>query len=86
MDKDVEQILTFFKNEEKDYWKTAYQISVATKIDISRVMKILSTSGGFVRSSYRNNNGEPVFTTRELFRNKAPFLDKMIGVFKNRID
>jgi hypothetical protein len=86
MDKDLEKIRSLFGKEEKDYWKTAYQISSATKIDISRVMKLLSTSGDFVRSSYRSYNGEPVFTTRELFRNKAPFLDKMIGVFKNRID
>lgn len=86
MDEDVKKILLLFKMEEKEYWKTGNQIANATRLNISRVMSILTTSGDFVRSSYRSNNGEPVFTTRELFREKAPFWDKMIGGFKNRID
>ena len=81
-----QQIVSFFERQGSDYWKTVNQIVRYTKLDTSSVIRILSTDGDFVRSSYRLKAGEPLFTTRKLFRNKAPFVDKMIGVFKNRID
>lgn len=81
-----QQIVSFFEQQENDYWKTVDEVSRGTKIDAASVFKILSSTGDFVRSSYRLKAGEPLFTTRKLFRHKAPFVDKMIGIFKNRID
>lgn len=81
-----QQIVSFFEQQGTDYWKTVDEVSRGTKIDAASVFKILSSTGDFVRSSYRLKAGEPLFTTRKLFRNKAPFVDKMIGIFKNRID
>lgn len=86
IEKHKQQIVSFFEQQESDYWKTVDDIARSTRIDASTIIRILSTDGDFVRSSYRLKAGEPLFTTRKLFRNKAPFVDKMIGVFKNRID
>jgi hypothetical protein len=90
MEKNLETIknaiIRFFEEAGEDYWKTIYEISSATKTDATIVSNILTTSGDFVRSSYRLKAGEPLYTTRDIFRNKAPFMDKMIGAFKNRID
>jgi len=80
------QLIEYFDNTEGDYWKTIDEISSQTKIDTGEIMKIISSSGDFVRSSYRMKHGEPLFTTRKMFRSKAPFVDKLIGAFKNRID
>jgi hypothetical protein len=82
----VQKIIAFFDQQGQDYWKTVDEVARGTRIDARAVISIFSSTGEFVRSSYRTKAGEPVFTTRKLFRNKAPFMDKMIGIFKNRID
>jgi len=88
MDNDFQKqkIIDSFKSVSDTYWLTIDQIAETTKLQYSDVAKILTNSGDFVRSSYRSSNGEPVYTTRDLFRTKAPFMDKIIGAFKNRID
>lgn len=79
-------ILNFFNNLDEDYWKTIEEISTSTNINTSIVADIVISSGDFVRSSYRVKHGEPLYTSRLNFRNKAPLVDKLIGAFKNRID
>ena len=81
-----EVILTFFDNAGSNYWKTLDEISSQTHVDPNVVMKVITNSGDFVRSSYRKKAGEPLFTSRRMFRNRAPIVDKIIGSFKNRID
>lgn len=83
--KNIEKINGYLR-ESNDYWKTADEIADAVRIDPTVVRETLTNSGDFVRSSYRVKNGEPLFTSRELYRTKAPFVDKLIGAFKNRID
>ncbi len=79
-------ILQFFDHLDRDYWQTIEEIANATKIDAATVGEIVTTSGDFVRSSYRVKHGEPLHTSRVVFRDKAPLMDKVIGAFKNRID
>jgi len=79
-------LIQYFDKAGSNYWKTIDEISSQTQIDPNVVMKIITSSGDFVRSSYRMKAGEPMFTTRKMFRHKAPFVDKLIGAFKNRID
>jgi hypothetical protein len=79
-------ILDYFEENQNDIWKTIEEISNNTRIEPQGVLKIITSSGDFVRSSYRLKAGEPLFTSRKNFRGKAPFVDKMIGAFKNRID
>lgn len=79
-------IIEFFEKQNNDYWKTIDEIASSTRINSKEVGKIITASGDFVRSSYRQKAGEPLFTTRQIFRDKAPFVDKMIGAFKNRAD
>lgn len=90
-DKELEKlkkkIIAFFEGlGDDDYWKTLEEISRETGIDHVTVSKVIDLSGDFARSSYRQKAGEPLFTTRKNFRDKAPFVDKIIGAFKNRID
>lgn len=79
-------ILQFFEHQEQDYWKTLEEIASATKLDTATVAEIVTGSGDFVRSSYRVKHGEPLYTSRDIFRDKAPLVDKVLGAFKNRID
>lgn len=79
-------MIEFFQKEADVYWKTIDEIVRGTNLPHATVLSILSSSGDFVRSSYRQKAGQPLYTTRDIFRNKAPFVDKMIGAFKNRID
>jgi len=79
-------ILDYFDKDQNNYWKTINEISGNTNVESSIVSRIITTSGDFVRSSYRMKAGEPLFTSRKNFRNKAPLVDKIIGAFKNRID
>jgi len=86
LDTEKTKLIQYFDKSGSNYWKTIDEISSQTQIDPNVVMKIITSSGDFVRSSYRMKAGEPLFTTRRMFRNKAPFVDKLIGAFKNRID
>jgi hypothetical protein len=86
LDTEKTKLIQYFDQSGSNYWKTIDEISSQTQIDPNVVMKIITSSGDFVRSSYRMKAGEPLFTTRRMFRNKAPFVDKLIGAFKNRID
>ena len=86
LEKQKNSILDFFQHLEEDYWKTLEEIAAATRIAPAIVAEIVTTSGDFVRSSYRVKQGEPLYTSRDNFRNKAPLVDKVIGAFKNRID
>jgi len=87
IEKTKQQIIVFFEGRsDEDYWKTIDEISRGTKIARDVVVKVIKGTGDFVRSSYRSKGGEPVFTSRTNFRQKAPFVDKIIGAFKNRID
>ena len=79
-------ILRFFENQEQDYWKTLDENASATKLDSATVAEIVTGTGDFVRSSYRVKHGEPLYTSRAIFRDKAPLVDKVLGAFKNRID
>lgn len=86
LEKQKQRLIEYFDKASGDYWKTIDEMSSQTRIESNVVMKIIASSGDFVRSSYRMKHGEPLFTTRTMFRNKAPFVDKLIGAFKNRID
>jgi hypothetical protein len=82
-----DKIINVFRSAKgEEYWLTVDEVVRLTAISVHEVIKIMTESGDFVRSSYRTKNGEPLYTTRELFREKAPFMDKIIGAFKNRID
>ena len=85
-DFEKQQILNYFRKQHEEYWKTVNEIAFDTGLSVGVVTDILSNSGDFVRSSYRQKAGEPLYTSRENFRDKAPFVDKLIGAFKNRID
>ena len=85
LDKQTKIIAAFFE-QQQDFWKTLDEIANATNIDAATVASIVTTSGDFVRSSYRVKQGEPLYTSRDVFRSKAPLVDKVIGAFKNRID
>jgi hypothetical protein len=81
-----QRILQYFNDYSGDYWKTVEEIAEGVRLDTATVATIVTTSGDFVRSSYRMKMGEPLYTSRDLFRDKAPLVDKVIGAFKNRID
>lgn len=89
MEREKDQIINSFEKTSSStttYWRTLNEISRQADVKLDDVIKIVTTSKDFVESSYRNTDGEPVFTTRKVFRKKAPFLTKMIGAFRNRID
>jgi hypothetical protein len=81
-----QKIQNVFANAHDGIWKTVSEIATLTDISQSDISKILTRSGEFVRSSYRNKDGEPIYTTRSLFRERAPVITKFLGAFKNRID
>lgn len=82
----VARVADYFRGISGDYWKTVDEVADATRLNASTVRDTLTRSGEFVRSSYRTKSGEPLYTSREIYRTKAPFVDKLIGAFKNRID
>ena len=86
LDSIKDKLIKYFDQAGSNYWKTIDEMSSQTGINPHVAGKIITSSGDFVRSSYRIKDGEPLFTTRRMFRNKAPFVDKLIGAFKNRID
>lgn len=68
-----------FKNNE-DYWKTIDEIAESTDISEGEILDAIDNSGLFVE----NSNNE--YTTLELYKNKTPFITKLLNSFKNSID
>lgn len=86
LDAEKKAILQFFERQGQAYWKTLEEIANGTRLSHAIVAEVVTSSGDFVRSSYRAKQGEPLYTSRDIFRDKAPLVDKVIGAFKNRID
>lgn len=76
---------TFDKSSD-NYWKTLGEIAAETAIKLEDVISIVFSSDDFVQSTYREKNGQPLFTTRKAYRKNATFFDKLLGALKNRID
>lgn len=86
MESEKQTIINTFESFSNDYWKTLGEISSATQIKLDDVVRIVLSSEDFIESSHRRKNGEPLFTTRKVYRAKAPFIEKLLGAFKNRVD
>lgn len=84
--KEKEIIIRSFEKSSDGYWKTLGEIATDSAVNLEDVLKIVFNSKEFVQSSYRLKEGQPVFTTRELFNEKTPFLMKLLGAFKGTID
>lgn len=86
LDQEKEVIVKAFDKSSNHYWKTLSEIATATAVKLEDVIKIVMSSDEFVESSRRKKDGQPLFTTRKMYRERAPFFDKLLGAFKNRID
>ena len=72
--------------DKEQTWFTVKELATTTQAPPSEVEKDLNGSDLFVRSSQNSSTGEKLFSTRKEFSEKAPFLAKLVGAFKNRID
>jgi len=70
-------------NALSDNKKRWYDLAVATGLQVTQILKTIKQSGRFVGAEDRMHM--PVYTTRERFRKEEPFINKLIGAFKNRI-
>ncbi len=86
MESKKQTIVNFFEGTSNDYWKTLGEIAASTRITLDDVVTIIFSSKEFVKSSYSAENGQPVFTTRKVFEERAPFWTKLLGTLRNRID
>lgn len=85
MESKKQEILKSFDGSTDNYWKTLGEIAASSRIKLDDVVKIVLSSEEFLEASYRVKDGEPVFTTRKVYSEKASFLEKLISAFSNRI-
>ena len=77
-EKMVESVLSH--SEDKNCWVDLDTIVQDTKLSKDEIENLLKTSSFFVQ----NKLGK--LTTRELYRKKTPFMDKLLDALKNKID
>ena len=79
-----EKVKGAFKNP-KFTWRTIRGVAKETGIDVELIQSYVSTHGDeIVRSTSRNNRGEQLFASREVYRSKASPLRRMSAALKNR--
>ncbi|PWV50721.1 hypothetical protein [Chitinophaga sp. S165] len=85
MERKKETILNSFEEASDDYWKTLGEIATSSRIKLDDVVKIVLSSREFLEASYREKDGEPVFTTRNVYRKRASFWQKLLSAVTDRI-
>ena len=66
--------------EDNKYWFNKQQIAEHLDVSLDAIQDLLKESESIVI----NRQGE--LTTRELYKQKTPFLDKLINTLKNKIE
>ena len=66
-------------------WRTIAGVAKETGLANELVMQALGeATDRIVRSSVPSSDGQDLYTTREHFRNKASFGERLLGAIKNR--
>lgn len=73
------------KNEPNTWFRIEDVSKMVPDDNLSNLEETLNQSDRFVRSA-NGVDGVPMYATREDFQEKAPFFQKLLGAFKNRID
>ena len=71
-------------NDNESLWHSVNEVASVTGVTSNDIFKTINDSDKFVLSS--NGEKQPIITTRKRFRKEEPFLRKLVGAFKNRID
>ena len=79
----AEDLIHAALTDTKQRWYDLDELAAATGLQITHILKTIRHSGRFVGAE--DTMHMPVFTTRERFRKEEPFINKLIGAFKNRI-
>lgn len=85
MERKKETILNSFEEASGDYWKTLGEIAACSRVKLDDVVKIVLSSREFLEASYREKDGEPVFTTRKVYSERASFRQKLLSAFTDKI-
>ena len=75
-----------FMQKGEETWFTLDNLSKNTKVDAASIQNLIKNSKLFVQSSSSNNDGQPLYATKDEFQLKSSFYNKLVGAFKNRID
>lgn len=68
-------------------WYSLGDLAGLTGENPNDIEKMVNKSSDFVRSSSKlSEDGEPLYTTKKEFKEKASFGQKILGAFRNRID
>lgn len=70
---------TFNLADKNNYWKTMSEIAEDANVELRDVIKLVFNEPEIAMSTYRQKDGEPVFTTRDAFHKHAPFFVKFRG-------
>ncbi|MDC8006026.1 hypothetical protein POV27_18385 [Aureisphaera galaxeae] len=66
--------------EGNNYWITADRIAECLEVSVQEVEQIA------VQSNKVLINGQGQLTTRQLYKERTPFIGRLMDIFKNRID
>lgn len=81
LEKERQILINTFDKFTDDYWKTLAEISRASAVNLEDVITIVFTSPDFVRSPYKLRDGQPVYTTRKVYRKRTPFILQLLTAF-----
>ena len=84
-DEQSKSLVASLKGDSKTWFRLEDVARRVPEDNLSSVEETLNQSDFFVRS-VNGPDSIPVYTSKEEFQEKAPFLQKLFGAFKNRID
>lgn len=81
LEKERQILVDTFDRFTDDYLKTLVEISKASGVNLEDVIEIVFTSPDFVRVPGKLKHGQPVYTTRKVYRQRTPFLLQLLTAF-----
>jgi hypothetical protein len=66
-------------------WRTPRGIAKDARIPLSKVITLLEKGDDFLRAHKSNNNGEPLYTTKEKRQHETNLVQRILSVISNRV-
>ncbi|SFW78295.1 hypothetical protein SAMN05661012_04624 [Chitinophaga sancti] len=83
LQEEKQTILAAMDRTKRGCWATPLELSRISGIDLERVLRVVYNSYEFLQCSYLSDDGLPMFTSRKIYKERAPLWNKFLSFIKS---
>lgn len=84
LQQEKQAILAAMDRTQRGCWATPLELSKLSGINLEQVLRIVYNSYEFMQCSYLSDDGLPMFTSRKIYKERAPFWNKFLSFIKGK--